>query len=519
MKPIFSTFFLILFCFCACKPLDVEPQFEIPSEQAFNNVNDLEVMVNGAYQALQSANCYGAAYKMIPDIFADYVTVNPAALRLGRTGSLSLFNIYQRQTFGSADNVWRDSYTVINRCNLVVVAVLNNLIKDRTGEYQNNADRILGEAYCLRALMYFELLRLYAHQYGINENVPNSGIILLLKPTTGRTSQARATTKEVYDQIEIDLKEAARLLPTDKRATDIFTYGGRAGGRATKYAAMALLARVYFQKATDADDVQALFYANAVINNTETPFPLNADTGGVAYLVTSNFRASPSVIFQVSNLINPLTNEANSTSKTLLDSYFFQTDETDFPTIYLLNGRFTSALGFKSGDQRITIGTTIAGSLRYTKKYQGDNLRPAINVPVIRVAELLLIRAEISYVSNRQQTIDDIFQIRDNAYFANGRRGNVPPELNVATLSALSADDLLKEIIKERTIELNLEGDRLHHFKRVAKRYGNVDFKLLRSYDSRQRNISKDLPWDSDAILFQIPDAEISTNPLAVRNP
>jgi len=504
--------------FVGCKPLDVEPQLEIPTEDAFNNVNDLEVMINGAYQSLQSANCYGAAYKMIPDLFADYVTINDAALAKGTTGSSSLFNVYQRQTYGSVDNVWRESYNCINRCNVVIDAILSNKIKDKSGEYQSNSDRILGEAYCLRGLMHFELLRLYSHQFGVNENAQNSGVLLMLKPTVNRSNQPRATTREVYEQVQGDLIKAAGLLPMDKRPTDIFTYGGRKGGRATKYAALALLARVYFQKATNDDDVMALKYANEVITNAEYPFPLDADTGGVSYLITSSVNAAPSVIFQISNLINPITNEANSTSKTLLDSYYYQGEESvDFPTIYLLNKNFNAnKLGFTNNDLRIQKGTVGTGnSPRFTKKYQGDILRPAINVPIIRLAELVLMRAELSYANNPSQAVADVFQIRSNAY----DKAVVPGTLGLAALNALSPDSLLKTIINEGTIELNLEGDRLHHFKRVAQRYGNPNFQDLKSFDSKQRNILPSVRYDNFRILFQIPDAEISTNPLVVRNP
>ncbi len=73
--------------------------------------------------------------------------------------------------------------------------------------------RILGEAYFIRGVMHFELVRLYGHQYGHESTAPNSGIVLRTSPTMDIKTPAdiadahRATVEEVYQQVISDVKK------------------------------------------------------------------------------------------------------------------------------------------------------------------------------------------------------------------------------------------------------------------------------------------------------------------------
>jgi len=121
------------------------------------------------------------------------------------------------------NNLWGYYYEAIYRCNELLshedqISWSNEAIK---GQY-------MGEARALRAICYFDLVRLF-------ENVP-----LLTVPSSDNVPQAAPA--DVYAQIVEDLKYAAENIPADAYPK---SQAAENDGRITCYAAKALLARVY----------------------------------------------------------------------------------------------------------------------------------------------------------------------------------------------------------------------------------------------------------------------------------
>jgi hypothetical protein len=122
-------------------------------------------------------------------------------------------------------STWQGAFQAINRANSVI---------DRVPAIEMDAaqrDRIVAEAKFLRALHYFNLVRLFG------------GVPLRTSETASLDSlqQPRATAAEVYAQIVTDLQAAIAVLPP-KGSTVAF-------GHATRGAAKSLLAKVYVQRA------------------------------------------------------------------------------------------------------------------------------------------------------------------------------------------------------------------------------------------------------------------------------
>ncbi|NID09202.1 RagB/SusD family nutrient uptake outer membrane protein [Fibrivirga algicola] len=120
--------------------------------------------------------------------------------------------------------IWNDSYVTINRANVVIA---------RLPGISMNADRknaIVAEAKFLRALSYFNLVRIYG------------GVPLRLQETASLEGLdvARSPVADVYALIIADLKEAEAALPNQQTGATL--------GRASKGAASALLAYVYLTK-------------------------------------------------------------------------------------------------------------------------------------------------------------------------------------------------------------------------------------------------------------------------------
>ena len=94
-----------------------------------------------------------------------------------------------------------------------------------SSEFQN----VLGQAYFIRSLTYFNLVRIYG-------DIP----LIITPVTTDNIHNARTPVNEIYTQIILDAEKALTLLPE---------YGLGQAGRPVKTAANMLLAKVYIQMA------------------------------------------------------------------------------------------------------------------------------------------------------------------------------------------------------------------------------------------------------------------------------
>jgi hypothetical protein len=173
--------------------------------------------------------------------------------------------------------VWEAAYFGINRANTVI---------DRVPAIDMDPvrrDQIVGEAKFLRSVHYYILAGLFG------------GVPLKLEPTTSISGATlpRASAKDTWAQIQKDLTEAAAVLPASWPASDF--------GRATKGAALTLLAKSYMQgAATGATD--AADYAKAV-----TAFKT---VQGLGYTLDPNYASlfdgtnetSPEIIWSIQNV-------------------------------------------------------------------------------------------------------------------------------------------------------------------------------------------------------------------------
>jgi hypothetical protein len=142
-------------------------------------------------------------------------------------------------TLWSLDNVWSNAYITINRANIVLDRV-PPIVMDTV---QRN--RVLGEAHYLRALMNFELVRMFG-------DVP---LIEHEAKTVADAQVPRAPAAQVYALIVSDLQTAVATLPASYSGSDI--------GRATSGAARSLLAKVYLNQK---DYTNAAKYAGQVMS-------------------------------------------------------------------------------------------------------------------------------------------------------------------------------------------------------------------------------------------------------------
>jgi starch-binding outer membrane protein, SusD/RagB family len=420
--------------------LDIKPVQTIDENTALLTQQDVEVTLTGAYDGLGSVDLYGGAIQYFGELTGD-----EAEVRFG--GTFSTLDELWRKTVTTTNTqtqaTWLRAYSTINRANNVLSA-LDKVGADKRGVIE-------GEARLLRGLIYFDLVRFWGKAWGDGDNNTNLGVPIVTTPTKGVSdadNRPRASVAAVYTQIIEDLTKAESLL---KGVSD--------AGFASKDAAQAILARVYLQQGNYAAARDA---ANKVIaTNTFSLAPTFAE----AFDEATN---EDEIIFKLI-----VTDQDGSNA---MNTYFA-------PASYQGRGDIrvqTKHLSLFSADDERGSFFVRASNNNFTAKFidqYGD-------VPVVRLAELYLIRAEANQRLNTTigaSPLQDINKIR-------ARSG-------AKALTEVS----LANILTERRLELAFEGQLIHDSKRVKKNVGTLVF-------------------SDNKLVLPIPQREIDTNKALVQN-
>jgi hypothetical protein len=432
------------------KRLDIGPYQSISENAALNTEGDVNVTLIGAYDGMQSAAAYGGEIMVLNDLIGNSTDI----LFTGTFAGLNdAYNGLMVSNNSFATGTWAACYNTINRANNVLSAV------DKVTSSPANKNRVQGEALFIRASMYFELVRLFAKTIGDGDANANPGVPLVTTPTRGVTDEdykARATVKAVYDQIISDLTNAETLLPTSN------------GFRATKWSAAAQLSRVYLMLKNYAEAGNA---ANRVIGGSGRT--LNPDFTRLWYTFINGGGTMPSeYLFGIKVTTQDGTNAINTYYGRTIGSIPGTAGRSDCKI------RPAHIAQYEAGDRRNFF--ILSGGSNYTQKH----LDRFGDVPVIRLAEMFLTRAECNFRNNTAvgaAPLTDVNAIRTRA-------GLTP--LTAVTLNAIT---------RERYLELAFEGHNLHEAKRL------------------QRNVGT-FAWNSPKLIMPIPQREMDVNKKLVQN-
>jgi starch-binding outer membrane protein, SusD/RagB family len=348
---------------------------------------------------------------------------------------------------------WGQLYSIIYAAN----SAIEGMEKSK-GMSDSSRNYYIGEAKFNRAFSFFYLINLF-------------GDVPLVLSTDVRINSLvdRTSTNQVYEQIIDDLKDAQKRLPAN------YNFAGGERIRATKWAATALLARVYlYQK----DWVNAESLASTVINSGAYSL-LNTPTG----VFNKN---NSEAILQWANMAT----ETNSVAS----NFIFTTTPSYICTSFLINA-------FENGDLRkatwlksaVVSSQTIYYPFKFTTTVTGSNEY----YTVMRLAEQYLIRSEARAMQgNLTGAISDVNLIR-------AKHGGLATPLVTPTSQATCID----LIMKERQVDLFTEG--CHRWFDL-KRTGRIDSVML---------IEKPNFWKSSSALYPIPLSEIQRNSRLIQNP
>lgn len=451
INNIIFTYILLMTLSSCKKALDINPVDTIEQKNALLTSKDVEGALVGAYSDLGSRNFFGGR----PFLIADFLANTDAVEWFGTYEELTqAINKSLLKTNVFVDNVWASGYTAINDANNVIAAI------DKVDAAKKS--RVEGEAKFIRGAAYFELVRLFGRAYNDGTPSANPGVPIVLTPTSivnESSYVSRASVSAVYNQAIADLTDAEAKLP----ATNGFF--------ATKSSAAAMLARLYLQMGNYSAAGSA---ANRVI------------TSGNYHLTNAFLDAFP----KMPESGKPAKPGENTTEDVFAMQVTTLTGFNGFNEFYgssTFGGRGDAVISQDWIDVTYT-----AGDDRIDAFYDDDDIFTAKfgnqfgNVPVIRLAEMYLIRAESNVRLAPAAPIGGVTPLQDLA--------TVRSRAGLTTTTATLAD-----ILNERKLEFAFEGFSLHDAKRTQTNIGS-------------------LPWNSTKLVFPIPQREIDANTKLTQN-
>ena len=496
----------LLFAFTSCNDvLDIR-EGVLLAQDAFNTSDDAVQLVTGAYTPLmwEYQNNGGTFFPewWIGDICSD------DALKGG--GSLSDMGlVYDMENFKTrSDNnvlLWfyRCQFVGVYRANLVFDIVPNMDPTVFEDELQN---RILGEAYFLRALYYFRLVRVFG-------GVPLVDHVIKIQD---EWKQPRASASEIFNLIYQDLELAIEYLPEKYTSpTDL--------GRATKGAARALLMKAYLSDTEETgqderienaklqaehiieSNVYSLYQKATGLSYETSGFPstmVELKYNPYEYLFTIEGENSAESIFEIQYMSEGASDAWNGLGYTLgmltptmtrpvwgpeegwgfnrptqeLYNEFEAGDSRRETAIYSPTTEQVALSDDNTNNVNVYLGNRYI-ALKYTMIRKdttwiktGHSTRGAINRKEIRYADVLLMYAEVCCKSkapdyNRAKWALEEVRSRARIDEDGNVRNILPPFPNYRGYSD-TPDDLYKAIQHERRVELAMEGHRWFDLKR-----------------------------------------------------
>jgi hypothetical protein len=390
---------------------------------------------------------------------------------------------------------WFMGYKIILNANNIINTV------EVTPETNARMRHLLGEAYYYRAMVHFDMARIFS--FPPSHGLDNPGIVLRTQPAED-DNKARATVGETYEQIMKDLRTAAGLMTTRGTSqTDFIRYG-------SKWSAMALLSRAHLY-AENWDS--AVYYADQVIN--EGPFRLATRD---EYLNSfHNSYQSKENIF-----IFYLAPEEDHGEASIGSMYNAGASGSDgWGEIFPSEPFMQKLAAFKNDIRNELIDTVYNedGSQKkypstpylsyYVNKFSGqDGIVPLASPIYLRLSEMYLNRAEaFAHLGQDQLALDDVNVIRERA----GLSGD--ELVRTDNLGDFGYADVLDAVLNERRFEFAYEGLRRDDLLR-----NKID--LDRSFPSAQNpsNTTDILPWNDPRQIYYIPQAEIFNNTACIQN-
>jgi starch-binding outer membrane protein, SusD/RagB family len=446
---LYTLLFIFSISFTSCSTDDLDPSLEQNKsvEGSIVDVNNIYGILKGAYSQMTVSGYYGRDIIITNEVRTDNCFSNGNSGRFTTQASFT----YTANT----GYFWDEAYSTIARANIIIGTDVSTLTGD-----QDFGLHMQGQAYAMRALAHFDLVR----QYGQQHTGGTLGVPYVTEFKGDNLYPARNTVTEVKDLIMADLATAFSLMDD--------SYYDASKEFMSKYTAKALESRVavYF-----GDWPAAKLAAEAVIGSNLYSVIAEGD-----YVASWGQDGSSNSIFELA------FNNTDNQGINGLAYIYRTTGGGSYGDVQVLDDVINL---YESGDVRANILGYEGTMLRNMGKFP-DN-QGYDNVSIIRYEEVILNYAE-ALLETSGDALTEINKITS-------KRG----------ASAYTAPLTKEDILNERRKELIFEGFRYDDLLRTGQDIEKI---------SIQQNFLATIPYGDPRLAWPIPQSEMDANSNMVQN-
>ena len=476
--------------------LDVKPETFSGTTNYYQTPDQMERAIFGAYATLQPLYGAGATGPLwtLAEMRADNTTYEQNQSDRSQVLTESIDDFMTTPDNTGVSNMWNTSYGGILQTNVILDRIGGVTYTDQAAK-----DRVIGEAKWLRALYYYNLVRVFGDlPIRVHETQSYDGAF----------SKTRTPVDSIYAQIIADATDALAKLPARSALP------AAQAGRATKGAAAMLLADVYMTRKDWGNAATVLQQTVGMGYTLVTPYDRAFDPA---------FKNGPESIYEV-QWAEAVVNESSNFLQRFIPNTsarnltFGTTDVAgsvgsgwNIPTKDMLrayepgDARKNASIGYwVSTANRPEVDVVFNDTIPYIKKYYHQYStagRTNDNFPVFRYAEALLDYAETLNELNRTtEAYTYINQVR--------ARAGLP-----ALTAGLTQAQFRDAVFREERVELAFENKRWFQLLRTGRA---VDIMTAHGADIKSyagaRRPSVAYRITPQMLLFPLPVREITNN-------
>ena len=454
------SFVMLLTLFSGCEDfLERDPEDKISNDNLLSDLEGVTYALVGCYNDLCDGYYYRTNWQVINELRGGNVKVK-ASLTSGYIERFIPFYGFGLESDDhEVENIYEHLYQVLAEANNIL-EVLDE-IPDAT---EAQRDHIRGELLTIRAMVHFDLLRMFTYPYDYQANAQHHGIVVNTSTPDVLSKPSRSSVYESYKQIVTDLEEAIGLLNDDEK------HGPTRKMWIGPDVAKALMARVCLYKQ---DWNGAIEYSTHLIED--------ATYGLVPGDMLASGYESGSPTQETIWILDNSQDVSESLSK------FMGVPDIADKTELAATGDLLSL--YSENDYRRDLLVEFSGDTVSLKYRSSGNIES--DIELFRLAEMYLIRAEAyARIGKEVQARADLQTIRQRANPA-------------AAQPSFSGEELIQEILTEKRRELAFEGHLFYDLKRTGSDIVREDCNATENHN---------VTYPSFRYVFPIPYDELMAN-------